>query len=158
TKDHSSLYMWGDNISAHHNYFACPTLSTGLDGPVVAAELHGSNNSFHENDILNYCQVAWICGDWDAPVEFCSVHKNRAIVSWMGVGLWTLGGLDKGLRRISITDNQIYLYAGDILHPALGGPKYGLYLFNNAGVVQDVAATGNQINTNDVTANIGCVI
>lgn len=159
TSDHSSFYLWGDYIKCNDNFFQFSSVSTGLDSPVVAAELHGGNISFCNNDVVNYCQGTWICGDWDAAVEDCTLTGNRMVVSWLGHGTWSLGGLSAGLRRVVITDNTIFVASGALLHPALSVfPKRAVHIDNAVGTMQDFTVQGNICTTADTVSNVGIVV
>ena len=157
SSDHSSIYMWGNKIWVEGCNFDHPTPSTGTVGPVVAAEMHGSSNFFINNNINNYCQIAWVTGNQTGPSIGMHVHNNRARVTWVGVGLYSITPIDKGLRDISITGNTIEIIAGVITNPAmLGFPKSAILLNMQNGQANRMLVANNIVFCSDlVNSNIG---
>ena len=153
--DHSSVYMWGNRIWVERCNFDHPTPSTGIAGPLVAAELHGSDNFFRNNNIRNYCQMVWISGNQTGPCDRQHVTDNSAQVTWVGAGLYSLGAINLGLRNVLITGNTIEILAGSLLHPALTFPKTALYLAVESGEADIVNAFGNTLKCKDTSNNIG---
>lgn len=153
--DHSSIYMWGNKIWVERCNFDHPTPSTGIAGPLVAAELHGSDNFFRNNNIRNYCQMVWISGNQTGPCDRQHVTDNSAQVTWVGAGLYSLGAINLGLRNVIIAGNTIEILAGTLLHPALTFPKTALYLAVESGEADIVHVFGNTLKCKDVVSNIG---
>ena len=153
--DHSSVYMWGNKIWVEHCNFDHPTPSTGIAGPLVAAELHGSDNFFRGNNVNNYCQMVWISGNQTEPCNRQHVTDNSARVTWVGAGLYSLGAINLGLRNVLITGNTIEVLSGALAHPALTFPKTGLYLAVESGEADIVLAYGNTLKCYDTVSNMG---
>lgn len=158
TRDHSSIYMWGDSINVHDCVFDHPTVSTGIQGPVVAAELHGSENFFTNNIINNYAQGVWISGNQQTPSRGISVTGNSFTVSWFGVGLFSINPISLGLSDVLIANNRIHIIAGQILNPGMTFPKTGVFLNMTNGGGDRMTVTGNQLYCTDRSSNIGILV
>jgi len=158
SSDHSSVYMWGNKIWVEYCNFDHPTPSTGVAGPVVAAELHGSSNFFRNNNVNHYCQMVWISGNQTGPSISMHVCDNNGRVTWVGAGLYSLGTIALGLRDVVIHDNTIEILAGAITNPGMTFPKTGLLLSVEDGQADRVSAEGNVIKCSDAVSNIGIYV
>jgi hypothetical protein len=158
SSDHSSVYMWGNKIWVQFCNFDHPSQSTGVAGPVVAAELHGSSNFFCNNNINNYCQIAWVSGNQTGPSIGMHVCNNHARVSWVGVGLYSLTTIALGLRDVIIHDNTIEILQGPILNPGMTFPKTGILLGVEDGQSDRVSVQGNVLKCFDVVSNMGILV
>lgn len=156
--DHSSVYMWGDSISVHDCVFDHPTVSTGIAGPVVAAELHGSDSSFTNNVVRNYCQGVWVCGSANGAVTGNIVSDNVMHVSWSAVGLWSIGALSLGIIGVTIADNVIVILDGPIFNPGMSFPKTAMLLSVNKGAASNIVVAGNAISCQATSANYGLLL
>ncbi|RAV19394.1 glycosyl hydrolase family 28-related protein [Paenibacillus contaminans] len=158
SSDHSSVYMWGDNINVHDCVFDHPTVSTGLAGPVVAAELHGSENLFNNNIVNNYAQGLWITGNQKTPSRGITVTGNSFTVSWFGVGLFSIAPIDLGTSDLLIANNRIHIVDGQILNPFMGFPKTAVFLNMTSGAGDRMTVTGNQLYCTDRSSNIAVLV
>ncbi|BBH23492.1 hypothetical protein Back11_48370 [Paenibacillus baekrokdamisoli] len=158
SSDHSSVYMWGDSINVHDCVFDHPTVSTGIAGPVVAAELHGSENFFTNNIVNNYAQGVWISGNQKTPSRGISVTGNSFTVSWFGVGLFSINPIGLGTSDVLIGNNRIYIIAGEILNPGMGFPKTAVFLNMQDGGGDRMTVTGNQLYCTDRSSNIAVLV
>lgn len=158
SQDHSSVYMWGNNINVHDCVFSHPTLSTGQLGPVVAAELHGSENFFCNNIVTNYCQGVWISGNQTTPSVGMTVSNNSFSVSWVGIGLFSINPISLGLQDVLISGNRIWIKSGTLTNPGLTFSKTGMLLAMTNGELDRMVVTGNSIRCTDATNNIGILV
>jgi len=158
SSDHSSIYMWGDAINVHDCVFDHPTVSTGVAGPVVAAELHGSENYFTNNIVNNYAQGLWISGNQQTPSRGISVTGNSFTVSWFGVGLFSINPIGLGTSDVVIANNRIHIIAGTILNPGMGFPKTAVFLNMQDGGGDRMTVTGNQLYCTDRSSNIAVLV
>lgn len=158
SSDHSSIYMWGNKIWVENCNFDHPTPSTGVAGPVVAAELHGSSNFFRNNNINNYAQMVWVSGNQTGPSIGMHVTGNHARVTWVGVGLYSLTPIDLGLRDVVIADNTIEIWPAVITNPGMTFPKTGILLNIEDGQSDRVSVTGNVLKNSDSASNIGIFV
>ncbi|MBP1995534.1 glycosyl hydrolase family 28-related protein [Paenibacillus eucommiae] len=158
SSDHSSIYMWGDSINVHDCVFDHPTVSTGIAGPVVAAELHGSENLFTNNIVNNYTQGLWISGNQQTPSRGISITGNSFTVSWFGVGLFSINPIGLGTSDVLIGQNRIHIIAGEILNPGMGFPKTAVFLNMQDGGGDRMTVTGNQLYCTDRSSNIGILV
>lgn len=158
SSDHSSIYMWGDAINVHDCVFDHPTVSTGIEGPVVAAELHGSENFFTNNIVNNYAQGLWISGNQKTPSRGISVTGNSFAVSWFGVGLFSINPIGLGTSDVVIGNNRIHIIPGEILNPGMGFPKTAVFLNMTDGGGDRMTVTGNQLYCTDRSTNIAVLV
>lgn len=157
-EDHSSVYAYGTNIKVHHNFFDHPTQSQGIEGPVVACELHGSGNSFTDNTVRNYVQGLWITGGDGYAVLGVRVARNNINVLWLGIGTWTVSPENWGLTDVQIRGNHIVIAPDAITSWRITSPKCAAKLVSNAGFVQRVDFAGNLCETTDTTGNYGVLV
>jgi len=158
SQDHSSVYMWGNNINVHDCLFDHPTLSSGTQGPVVGAELHGSENFFTNNTVNNYAQGVWISGNQTTPSRGITVADNSFAVSWVGVGFFSINPISLGLTDINITNNRIWIQPKVLTNPGLTFAKTGLLLTMTNGECDRLLVEGNNIRCTDTAANIGILV
>ncbi|BBI36544.1 glycosyl hydrolase family 28-related protein [Cohnella abietis] len=158
SSDHSSIYMWGDVINVHDCVFDHPTVSTGVAGPVVAAELHGSENYFVNNMVNNYSQGLWITGNQKTPSRGITVTGNSFNVSWFGVGLFSIAPIDLGLSDVLIGNNRVQILPGQILNPGMAFPKTAIFLNMHHGRGDRITVTGNQLYCTDRSSNIAVLV
>ncbi|GEM_PF-6927026 len=158
SSDHSSIYMWGDIINVHDCVFDHPTVSSGVAGPVVAAELHGSENRFANNIVNNYAQGLWISGNQQTPSRGMDITGNSFRVSWFGVGLFSITPIDLGLSDVLIANNRIEIIPGQITNPFMTFPKTAVFLNMNNGRGDRMTVTGNQLLCTDRSSNIAMLV
>lgn len=156
SKDHSSIFAFGDNVRVLDCEFDHPTASTTVRCPIVAVELHGNGNEMAGCNIRNYMQVCWISAGDEGERTRIHVHNNRAEVSWYGIALFTNAVWKDNLSGIDVHDNLIRITGNIITHPNLSGPKFGMYLaVGNGCSVMRMNIHHNQIYSTDRNNNIG---
>lgn len=144
TDDHSSLYLWADNVKVHHNTFSHPAMSSGVAGPLVAVELHGSNNSFTDNDVTNYYQGVWRAGNLTARADNQTIANNRFKVAVRGIGEFVESATEPGIGPCDISNNIIVI-TGD--YPSIDpGAKVGV------GLTPSYGSLGAKVNGNTITS------
>lgn len=159
SKDHSSIFAFGDNVRVLDCEFDHPVPATGVRMPIVAVELHGSGNEMAGCNINNYMQVAWISAGDEGERTRVSIHDNRGKTTWYGIALFTNAVWHDNLSGIDIHDNILHITADVITHPNLTGPKFGLYLAvgNNCNLLR-LNAHHNQLYCTDRVNNIGIFV
>jgi len=150
TDDHSSVYMFGENIDVHDNTFYASTMSNGTQGPRVAAELHGARNNFHDNDVYNYYQGVFVAQNGTNLSYNMNVSSNSFVCSTYGVVLFDEGG-GPGLEKITISNNTIWI-TNDF--PVVGQKKFGIGLNASYGTRQ-IVVSGNFVNNTDTYDSVG---
>lgn len=159
SQDHSSVFAYGDNTLVIGCTFDHPTPSTGVRGPIVAVELHGSNNKMIGCTVRNYLQMTWIGAGDEGPRHGFVVADNTAEVGWWGIGTWSDTVLHDGISDIAITGNNIHVTGATVSHPHLTGAKHGLYLAVGYGATAfRLNISGNNFYCTDRTNNIGAYI
>ncbi|AHC56595.1 hypothetical protein JJJA_0079 [Achromobacter phage JWDelta] len=159
SKDHSSIYAHCDGVSILNNEFDHPTASTGLRGPIVAAELHGSNCRMLNNNIRNYMQGFWIVAGEEGGRSGLIVSGNTMHVNWWGGGIWTNSLWNNALGDILIFNNIIRLNGNPIANPAVTGSKYGIYIAVGDGTnALRIKVYDNILYCTDRTDNAGIYV
>lgn len=159
SKDHSSIFGFGDGVTVIDCVFDHPGFSTGLRGPIVAVELHGNQNKMIGCTVRNYLQMAWISSGEDGERFQTTIADNHAIVSFQGIGLFQNPVHKDQLSDIDIHDNQIWITGDPISHPGLTGTRHGLYLgCANGGSVNRLSVHHNMLYCTDRTNNRGAYI
>lgn len=159
SQDHSSVFAYGDNTLVIGCTFDHPTASTGVRGPIVAVELHGSNNKMIGCTVRNYLQMAWIGAGDEGIRRGIVIADNTAEVGWWGIGTWSDPVLHDNVSDISIHDNFIHVTGATIAHPHLTGAKHGLYLACGYGSnFLRANISGNIFYCTDRTNNIGAYV
>lgn len=145
--DHSSVYMWANDVRLHHCTFDHPTMSSGIRGPISPAELHGSNNSFDSNTVSNYLWGPYVAGNLTSVSRGQFVSENTFFVAQKMVAGFVETASEPGLADIQITGNRVWL-TQDFLHPG-GEAKAAIDLTFSQGAVDGVIVSGNQLFTTD---------
>lgn len=135
SQDHSSVFSMGNYTTVENNWFDNPTPSTGVRGPVVAVELHGTGNRMSNNRVRNYCQVFWIGTGEDGQRFQTTVEGNIGVVTWWGGGFYSDPVMHDPMADTVVRNNNIWVTGDTILQPHLTGPKHGLYLAMGYGSV-----------------------
>ncbi len=144
TNDHSSVYAWANSVNIHNNIFTASAMSNGTNGPRVAAELHGSRNSFHNNKVFNYFQGLWLAGNLTSVSVGQSVTNNNFTVAHMGMGVFMEVATEPGLSDLTISGNRIVIT--DDSHAAT---KVGIGITPSRGHVDRVVVSGNVLKSFD---------
>lgn len=156
SKDHSSIFAFGDNVRVLDCEFDHPAPATGVRSPIVAVELHGNSNEMAGCNIRNYMQVCWISAGDEGERARIHVHDNRAEVTWYGVALFTNTVWHDNVSGIDVHDNIIRITGDVITHPNLSGPKFGMYLAVGDGCnVLRMNIHHNQLYSTDRNNNVG---
>lgn len=159
SQDHSSIFGYGDSTLVIGCTFDHPVASTGVRGPIVAVELHGSNNKMIGCTVRNYLQMAWIGAGDEGIRQGIVIADNTAEVGWWGIGTWSDPVLHDNVSDISIHDNFIHVTGATIAHPHLTGAKHGLYLACGYGSnFLRANISGNIFYCTDRTNNIGAYV
>lgn len=145
TDDHSSVYMYAENVDVHDNTFYASSMSSGTQGPRVAAELHGARNNFHHNDIYNYYQGVFVAENLTNLSYAMNVSDNTFVCSTYGVMLFNEGGGSLGLEKITINNNNIWIT--NDFH-VVGQQKIAVGLIASYGA-REIIVSNNYINTSD---------
>ncbi|MHC8403585.1 phage tail fiber domain-containing protein [Pseudomonas sp. TMB3-21] len=146
--DHSSIYMWANNVKVHHNLFTNSVMSSGVQGPLAAAELHGSQNWFHHNTVNNYLWGVYVAGNFSGISRGQFVHDNEFFVAQKAVIFFNETIAEPGMADINIHDNHVWL-TDDFRH--LGGePKRAFDLTPSQGNVDGVKVHGNTLLCTDL--------
>ena len=159
SQDHSSAFLFGDDITIRDCWFKFPTPSTGRFGPVVAVEMHGSNIQMINCHVENYCQMAWLVNGPDGRRENQSVLNCTGKVTFMGIGLFSSATWNGGLSNLTIMGNTIQVTGDTLVNPHLAGTKYALYMASGHGAdVLRLSIADNLSYCTDTTDNAGMVI
>lgn len=150
TNDHSSVYSLAENVNIHGNTFYFPTMSTGIQGPLVAAELHGARNFFTNNSIYNYPQGLWIGGNRTNLSYDLVVSNNSFVVSSYGMLFFRESALDLGVQDVVISSNNIWI-TNDTKTTLLAATKVGIGVTASLGGSSNVVIASNNIKTTDTT-------
>ena len=145
TNDHSSVYMWADNVNVHHCDFDHPSSSSGTEGPYAAAELHGSRNFFTHNTVRNYPWGVYVAGNLTSVARGQFVTDNDFIVAQKAVICFNETVGEPGMADIHVSRNHIHLTE---LH-TLAAVKRCLDFFPSQGNVDGVTIAENTIYTTD---------
>ncbi len=134
TDDHSSLYLWAENVTvdncSFHNdqYFGYGSTKVG---GLVAAEIHGNNIKFLNNTIRNYFQGLWMASNLTRGVDTALILGNTMYVQGLGVAWYREGANDTAISGVTISKNYIELdntYNGGVVIPVKAAvqiaPKY----------------------------------
>lgn len=128
SRDHSSIFCFGDGTLVTSCDFDFEGLNGGQNGPIVAVEMHGNDNQLIANRVRNYLQLAWIGAGDEGTRSNIVIADNVAEVAWWGVGLYADPVLHQNLESITIENNAIHITGVTITTPNLTGPKYGFYM------------------------------
>ena len=156
TIDHSTVFLACHDGNVHDCSFMHPVPSTCVAAPVVACEIHGKNNRFENNYVMNYGQGLWVCAQRYGPVGKNIVSGNTIQVSYLGVGTWSITPLDQGLYDNIVEGNNITLDATRLRHPALIG-KIGVSVTNTNGEIRRFKTNDNTIRCLDTVQNSGVI-
>ncbi|TXF77780.1 hypothetical protein [Chryseobacterium sp.] len=89
--DHSSIYALANGVNCYNNTFFNDTMKD-LDDPTggqVAYEVHGSNQNFFSNNIVNYFQGLWVANNVAQPkIEHIYIYDNTFRVSGLFVDFY----------------------------------------------------------------------
>lgn len=146
--DHSSVYMWANNVRVHDNIFSHPTMSSGVQGPIAAAELHGSQNWFHHNTVRNYLWGVYVAGNYTSVSRGQFVHDNDFFVAQKAVIFYNETSTEPGMADIDIHDNHVWL-TDDHQHPS-GEAKRAFDLTPSQGNVDGVKVHDNTLLCTDL--------
>ncbi|MDF8361941.1 hypothetical protein [Achromobacter anxifer] len=158
SQDHSSIFAFGDGITVFDCSFDHPTPSTGRFGPVVAVELHGSDNTMTSCRVRNYNQGAWIsCGE-DGERKNNSVWNNDITVNFVGVASFSSDVWNDGLSNTAVFENRIHVTADVIVNPHMLGTRYGIFMALSHGANLFRTTVGNNtLYCTDRSDNAGIV-
>lgn len=151
TDDHSSIYAWAENVDMHDNTFYAPSPSSGVQGPRVACELHGARNYFCNNDVYNYYQGLWICGNSTNLSYHQVIANNSFVVSTIAMGLFVESATEPGIEEIIIDSNEIVI-TNDF--PVAGKYKIAVGLNPSYGA-RNVIFSNNIVRSLDTYGAIG---
>lgn len=146
--DHSSIYMWANNVKVHHNLFTNSVMSSGVQGPLAAAELHGSQNWFHHNTVNNYLWGVYVAGNFSGISRGQFVHDNEFFVAQKAVILFNETSGEPGMADIDIHDNHVWLT--NDFHHGSGVPKRAFDLTPSQGNVDGVKVHSNTLLCTDL--------
>lgn len=159
SKDHSSIFAFGDNVRVLDCEFDHPVAATTIRCPIVAVELHGNGNEMAGCNIRNYMQVAWISAGDEGERTRIHVHDNRAEVSWFGIALFTNAVWNDNMSGIDVHNNLIRITGEAITHPQLSGAKFGIYMAVGDGCnVLRMNIHHNQLYSTDRINNVGIFV
>ena len=145
SNDHSSIYMWANNVKVHHCTFDHPSASSGVQGPLAAGELHGSQNWFTDNTIQNYPWGIYVAGNFTSLARGQFIMNNNFSVSNKSIIFFNETASEPGMADINIDGNIIYL-----IELFSGGPaKKCIDIVPSQGNVDGVSITNNIIYTSD---------
>ncbi|WP_434569155.1 hypothetical protein [Pseudomonas sp. Z3-8] len=146
--DHSTVYMWANNVWVHNNLFTNSVMSSGVQGPLAAAELHGSNNWFHHNTVRNYLWGVYVAGNYTSVSRGHFVHDNDFLVAQKAVIFYNETSAEPGMADIDIHDNHVWLT--DDFHHGSGVAKRAFDLTPSQGNVDGVKVHGNTLFCTDL--------
>lgn len=155
-RDHSSVFCYGDGTLVTGCDFDFEAVNNGVNGPIVAVEMHGNDNQLIGNRVRNYLQLAWIGAGDEGERSRIIIADNVAQVNWWGVGLYADNVLHQNLSNIDIQNNVITITGQAIANPNLTGPKFGLYfaLGYNSSALR-ISANNNILHCEDRVSNVG---
>lgn len=145
--DHSSVYMWCNGVWVHHCTFDNPTMSSGVRGPLAAAELHGSANRFTDNTVNNYLWGVYVAGNYTSVSRGQYVLNNEFFVAQKAVVVFNETPTEPGMADVKIVGNNVWL-TQDFPH-ADGSAKRCLDLVPSHGEVDGLLVSGNTLFTTD---------
>lgn len=155
--DHSSLYLWCNNVKVHHCTFDHPVMSSGVQGPLAACELHGAENWFTDNKVNNYLWGVYVAGNYTSNARGQFVQNNDFFVAQKAVILFNETALEPGMSDIVLSGNNVWL-TGDHLHGS-GAAKRCFDITPSQGNVDGVLVANNTLFTTDlygaIAVNIG---
>lgn len=145
--DHSSVYMWCNGVWVHHCTFDNPTMSSGVQGPLAAAELHGSANRFTDNTVNNYLWGVYVAGNYTTVSRGQYVLNNEFFVAQKAVILFNETATEPGMAEVKIVGNNVWLTHD---HPHADGKAKSCFdLAPSQGEVDGLLVTGNTLFTTD---------
>ena len=150
--DHTSIYAFSESVNIHSNVFYEDTMSSSIEGPYAAVELHGARNHMVNNDVYNYFMGAWLSNNQTNLSHDQLVANNTFYVNKRGVGLFYDNALYPEIESVRISNNRIWITNDN---PSLSDPKIGIDLRTLYGGVKDVLVNGNTIKTTDTTNAYG---
>src|ERR1700761_3396673 len=85
--DHTSIFAWCEDVICEGNLFSSdlPPFTVGLTGAKTAYEVHGSNQRFANNQILNYVTGVIVAGNFTHTTLNTIVMGNNFYVTDWGV-------------------------------------------------------------------------
>lgn len=150
--DHSSIYAWSDDVDIHSNKFSHPVMSSGVQGPIAAAELHGSNNRFRNNTVENYLWGVYVAGNYTSVARGQIVESNNFFVAQKAVISFNESATEPGMADLNVITNSIWL-TNDHHHPG-GQAKKCIDITPSQGALDGFNVSDNIIFTDD---NYGAV-
>lgn len=154
--DHSSVYMWANNVRVHNNVFDHPVMSSGVQGPIAAAELHGSQNWFTNNTVNNYLWGVYVAGNMTSISRGQFVQDNTFVVAQKAVCMFVEVETEPGMEDILISRNSVLL-TDDYPHPD-GTAKKCFDLVPSQGAVSGLIVESNIIKTTDTYGAVAIAV
>jgi hypothetical protein len=146
--DHSSVYMWCNGVWVHHCTFDHPVMSSGVQGPLAAAELHGSACRFTDNTVNNYLWGVYVAGNYTSVSRGQFVLNNQFFVAQKAVIIFNETALEPGMADVNIHGNTVWL-TNDFQHGG-GEAKRCFDLVPSQGQVDGLLVSGNILFTTDL--------
>lgn len=152
SNDHSSVYSWSEDVDIFGNKFSHPVMSSGVQGPIAAAELHGSNNRFRNNTVENYLWGVYVAGNYTSVARGQIVESNNFFVAQKAVISFNESSTEPGMADLNVITNSIWL-TNDHHHPG-GQAKKCIDITPSQGALDGFNVSDNIIFTDD---NYGAV-
>lgn len=142
TNDHSSVYLWSDEVLCHGNIFTADTIqgTVGGTGGVCAIEVHGANQRITSNTVKNYYRGAYVAPNYTSDVKNVVVADNSfGPLRGTGVEIERIQAAAQPVHDIVIANNAIELTDDTVsisYKPAV--------LLNTTYAVTNVLINGNE--------------
>lgn len=158
--DHSTIFGWANNVRVHHNVFSASLPSSGVQGPLAAMELHGSDTWFTHNKVFNYAWGVYFADNFTERVRGQYVTDNSFIVTKKACRAWVELSTSPGIEIVRFSRNRVWLI--DAFPGEFDGDgsqiKKAIDFRPSYGAIYDYQIDANIITNLDTFAAWGIVI
>lgn len=111
TNDHSSLYLWSEDILVSGCTFSNPAMwdNATRTGGLVAVEIHGARTRMVNCNVENYYQGAWVALNYTNTVDQVVVANNNLKICGIGVDFDRPNANSTLLDNILVDSNAIVI-------------------------------------------------
>lgn len=141
TNDHSSVYLWSNEVLCHGNTFTADTMqgTVGQTGGICAIEIHGANQRITSNAVKNYYRAVYVATNYTSDAKNNVVADNSfGPLRGTGVEIERIQANGAPVREIVISNNVIELTDDSV--PISYKPAF---LLDTVYAITDVLITGN---------------